>query len=139
MRAQYCPGQWEETSPLLLLRRPLSSRVPQLILDIRGHCLPVGDDDPDTILKITSYARAAHLKNLLNMSTIGGFGGRGMGQTCGVADPSQWMRMFGVDIDSRDTTELVRAAEAASSREISSLQPRLKRLFGRGAGEECCQ
>jgi hypothetical protein len=87
-------------------------------------------DDPETIIKITSRARAAHLKNLLNMSTMGTFGGRGMGQTCGAADPSQWMRMFGVDIDSRDTTELIRAAEAVSSQEISDLEPRLKKLFG---------
>jgi len=87
-------------------------------------------DDPETILKIGSYARAAHLKNFLNMATIGTFGGRGMGQTCGVADPSQWMRMFGVDIDSRDTTELIRAAEAVSEREVAELQPRLRKLFG---------
>jgi len=87
-------------------------------------------DDPETILKITSHARAAHLKNSLNMSTVGAFGGRGMGQTCGVADPSQWMRTFGVDIDSRDTTELIRKAEAVSEKEISALQPRLKKLFG---------
>lgn len=87
-------------------------------------------DEPDTILKITSYARAAHLKNFLNMSTIGTFGGRGMGQTCGVADPSQWMRMFGIDIDSRDTTELINAAQAVSAKEIAGLQPRLKKLFG---------
>jgi L-fucose isomerase-like protein len=87
-------------------------------------------DDSETILKVASYARAAHLKNLLNMSTIGAFGGRGMGQTCGVADPSQWMRMFGVDIDSRDTTELMREAAAVSTKEISRLQPRLKKLFG---------
>jgi L-fucose isomerase-like protein len=87
-------------------------------------------DDAETILKIASYARAAHLKNLLNMSTIGAFGGRGMGQTCGVADPSQWMRKFGVDIDSRDTTELMREAGAVSPKEISRVQPRLKKLFG---------
>ncbi len=87
-------------------------------------------DDSDTVLQIASYARAAHLKNLLNMSTLGTFGGRGMGQTCGVADPSQWMRMFGVDIDSRDTTELIREAEKVSAKEISELQPRLQKLFG---------
>jgi L-fucose isomerase-like protein len=86
--------------------------------------------DADTILKIVSYARAAHLKNSLNMSTMGTFGGRGMGQTCGVADPSQWMRMFGVDIDSRDTTELIRAAEKITAKEISDFEPRLKKLFG---------
>jgi L-fucose isomerase-like protein len=86
--------------------------------------------DPETIAKIVSYARAAHLKNFLNMSTIGTFGGRGMGQTCGVADPSQWMKMFGVDIDSRDTTDLIRAAENVDEKKIVALEPRLKKLFG---------
>ena len=90
-----------------------------------------GASDSETILKIVSYARAAHLKNMLNMSTIGTFGGRGMGQTCGVADPSQWMRMFGVDIDSRDTTELIQTADAVSAKEVSELEPRLEKLFGR--------
>ncbi len=47
--------------------------------------------DPKEIERIVSYCRAAAMKKRLNMSTIGTFGGRGMGQTCGVADPSQWM------------------------------------------------
>ena len=88
-------------------------------------------DDADTVSKIVSYARAAHLKNRLNLSTIGTFGGRGMGQTCGVADPSQWMRMFGIDIDSRDTAELVGTAQAITSDEIAKLKPRLEKLFGK--------
>ncbi len=88
-------------------------------------------EEPDAVNRIVSYARASHLKNLLNMSTVGIFGGRGMGQTCGVADPSQWMRMFGVDIDSRDTTELKQAAEKISASELDDLQPRLKQLFGK--------
>jgi len=87
-------------------------------------------DKADEIDKIVSYARASHLKNFLNMSTMGTFGGRGMGQTCGVADPSQWMKTFGVDIDSRDTTDLIRTAEQISEKEISALLPRLKKLFG---------
>jgi L-fucose isomerase-like protein len=87
-------------------------------------------DEADTVSKIVSYAQAAHMKNSLNMSTIGTFGGRGMGQTCGAADPSQWMRMFGVDIDSRDTTELIRTANEISEQELTALQPRLKQLFG---------
>lgn len=88
-------------------------------------------DDAQTIDKIVSYSRAAHLKNFLNLSTFGAFGGRGMGQTCGVADPSQWMRTFGVDIDSRDTTELIRCAEKIASPEITALSPRLQQLFGK--------
>jgi len=94
------------------------------------HKFVYGDaSDAHTIESIFSYARAAHLKNLLNLSVIGTFGGRGMGQTCGVADPSQWMRMFGVDIDSRDTTELMRAAGAVFTSEIEAFAPRLKQLF----------
>ena len=96
------------------------------------HKFVYGDSaDATTIESIVSYARAAHLKNLLNLSVIGTFGGRGMGQTCGVADPSQWMRMFGVDIDSRDTTELIRAADALSASEIKAVAPRLKQLFAK--------
>ncbi len=88
-------------------------------------------DDAAAVDQIVSYVRASHLKNWLNLSTLGAFGGRGMGQTCGVADPSQWMRVFGVDIDSRDTTELIRAADSIAPEEITALAPRLQRLFGK--------
>lgn len=87
-------------------------------------------NDAATIAQILSYAQASHMKNRLNLATIGSFGGRGMGQTCGVADPSQWMRMFGVDIDSRDTTELLRTAESISKARVRALAPRLGKLFG---------
>ncbi|MFA5865830.1 MAG: hypothetical protein WC975_14245 [Phycisphaerae bacterium] len=89
-----------------------------------------GANDPVEIGKIVSFCKAAHLKSLLNMSTVGTFGGRGMGQTCGGADPSQWMRVFGIDIDSRDTTELIRTAQSISETKIASLEPRLQKLFG---------
>lgn len=96
-----------------------------------AHRFVYGDiGEPDTVGRIVSYARAAHLKHALNMSTVGAFGGRGMGQTCGVADPSQWMRMFGVDIDSRDTTEIIRTAERISEAQLQTLQPRMEELFG---------
>jgi L-fucose isomerase-like protein len=53
-----------------------------------------------------------------------------MGQTCGVADPSQWMRVFGVDIDSRDTTELIETAKKITNDEINAVLPRIEKLFG---------
>lgn len=87
-------------------------------------------DDPAEVDRIASFCRAAHMKNWLNMSTIGAFGGRGMGQTCGAADPSQWMRTFGVDIDSRDTTELLRTAQEITDEELAALKPRIEQLFG---------
>jgi len=86
-------------------------------------------DDPAEIARIVSYCRASHERNILNMSTIGVFGGRGMGQTCGVADPSQWMKVFGVDIDSRDTTELLETARAVADREITGARRRIQKLF----------
>ena len=96
-----------------------------------AHRFVYGDiKDADTVARIVSYARAAHLKNSLNLSTIGAFGGRGMGQTCGAADPSQWMRVFGIDIDSRDTTELIRTAECIPAAQVEALHPRLRQLFG---------
>ena len=94
------------------------------------------NEDPKEISKIVSYCRASQIKNTLNMSTIGVFGGRGMGQTCGVADPSQWMRMFGIDIDSRDTTELLRTAEEISDKEIEKARTRIQSFFAESIPED---
>ncbi len=88
-------------------------------------------EEDDQIDKIVSYCKGSHLKNMLNMSTIGAFGGRGMGQTVGVADPSQWMKVFGIDIDSRDTTKLIKTAESITKEEIDNVLPRIKALFGK--------
>ena len=87
--------------------------------------------DTAEVERIVSYCQAAHIKNRLNQATLGTFGGRGMGQTCGAADPSQWMKMFGVDIDSRDTTELIRTATEITGSELDALQPRIRELFGK--------
>jgi len=86
-------------------------------------------DDPREIARIVSYCRGSAMKNRLNLSTIGAFGGRGMGQTCGVADPSQWMKVFGVDIDSRDTTEIIRTAQSLSQEEVAEARRRIQPLF----------
>jgi L-fucose isomerase-like protein len=87
-------------------------------------------DDPAEVDQVAHFCRAAHMRNWLNMSTIGTFGGRGMGQTCGAADPSQWMKRFGVDIDSRDTTELIRMAGQVQQAELDAIEARVRQLFG---------
>lgn len=91
---------------------------------VYGSC-----EDPKEIERITSYCRASAMKKRLNMSTLGTFGGRGMGQTCGVADPSQWMKMFGIDIDSRDTTELLKTANEITKPEIIAARKRIQKFF----------
>jgi L-arabinose isomerase len=85
--------------------------------------------DPAEVARIVSYCRASHEKNRLNMSTLGVLGGRGMGQTCGVADPSQWMRAFGVDIDSRDTGELLKIAQAITPDELKKARMEVQGNF----------
>lgn len=85
--------------------------------------------------RIISYIRASAVKNRINMTTMMSFGGRGMGQTCGVADPSQWMKIFGVDIDSRDTVELIEIAEQVSDAQIQEIYQKVERKF-RGLPEK---
>ncbi len=87
--------------------------------------------DPGEVEKVVSYCRASAMKNRLNMNTIGTFGGRGMGQTCGAADPSQWMKMFGIDIDSRDTSELLETAKKITKAEIADAKKKIQGLFSK--------
>jgi hypothetical protein len=94
------------------------------------HCSVYGaSDDASTIDRIMAYCRANHVKNQLNMSTAGVFGGRGLGQTTGAADPSQWMKVFGVDIDSRDTTQLIETARQITQDELNKAKADLQPLF----------
>ncbi|MDO9542944.1 MAG: hypothetical protein Q7J98_11575 [Kiritimatiellia bacterium] len=86
-------------------------------------------DEPAAVKRIVAYCRASAVKCSLNMSTFGAFGGRGMGQTCGVCDPSQLMKTFGMDIDSRDTTELIRTAEAVSASELKAARQKIQKYF----------
>jgi len=85
--------------------------------------------DADVVSRIVSLCRASHEKNRLNMSTMGAFGGRGMGQSCGVADPSQWMKFFGLDIDSRDTTELIETAKKITPQEVKQARKEIQPYF----------
>jgi hypothetical protein len=86
-------------------------------------------DDATDVERIASYCRGSAMKARLNLTTAGAFGGRGMGQSCGAVDPSQWMRTFGVDIDSRDTTELIGTANAITDKQIAEARQRIGKLF----------
>ena len=119
--------------------RPVGGLVMQGAMKEIGlqHRFVYGDHkDPKEINRVVSYCRGSAMKNVLNMSTIGTFGGRGMGQTCGAADPSQWMRMFGIDIDSRDTTELLDTAKAVTDAEIQAARKRIQKLFSEPMPED---
>ena len=87
-------------------------------------------DDNETVERVVSFSRACALRNNLNMMTIGAFGGRGMGLTCGCADPSQWMRVFGVDIDSRDCNDIITQCDKITLERVQEVKEKLiKPLF----------
>jgi L-fucose isomerase-like protein len=77
--------------------------------------------DMDVVKKVANFCKASALKKSMELTTLRAFGGRGMGQTCGVADPSQWMRTFGIDIDTRDTQELVEIAKGFDQKEVDKV------------------
>ncbi|MBT3319139.1 MAG: hypothetical protein HN948_01020 [Clostridia bacterium] len=85
--------------------------------------------DKKDVERIVNYCTASALVNTLNMTTVASFGGRGMGQNCGVADPSQWTKTFGMDIDSRDTTQLIETAKGISKEAVEEYRQSLTQWF----------
>ncbi|MDD3998069.1 MAG: hypothetical protein PHH86_10210 [Sphaerochaetaceae bacterium] len=85
--------------------------------------------DTESVDKVVWYCKASAMVQHLNLSTVCSFGGRGMGQNCGVADPSQWTKKFGIDIDSRDTLELIDAAKSIHDDEVEELRLSLSKWF----------
>ena len=80
-----------------------------------------GVNDPANVQHVVNYCMVSALKKSMELTTLRAFGGRGMGQTCGVADPSQWMKTFGIDIDSRDTFELIETAKSIPQAEVDKM------------------
>lgn len=90
-------------------------------------------DNARDVKAVYNYCMASAVKNRINLTTLMAFGGRGMGQTCGVADPSQWMKTFGIDIDSRDTYELLETAKAIDEKEVNDLFDQIDKRFNQPA------
>jgi len=89
----------------------------------------------DEAWRVASYCKASALRQRIDMTTLMAFGGRGMGQTCGVADPSQWMRVFGIDIDSRDTYELLETAKNITAAKVEQAYDMIAERFTAPAGK----
>lgn len=81
------------------------------------------------VKRVANYCKASALKKSMEMTTLMAFGGRGMGQTCGVADPSQWMKVFGIDIDTRDTYELIKTANDITQDEVEKAYGAISESF----------
>ncbi len=68
-------------------------------------------EDDKTLQRVVSFLRAATAVNRLRGETFGLFGGRPMGMYTAVADPDQWQKLFGIDVEHTDQWEIVREAE----------------------------
>ncbi len=78
----------------------------------RRHGRAWGDiSDPEVMGRVRAWIGAGSALARLRGSTFGRFGGRPMGMYTATADPAQWMRQFGVDVEEIDQLEIVRRAE----------------------------
>ncbi len=117
------PAVLQLKKPVLLLGNDRSFKTSSLVgmlaaggaLDQVGfrHKRLMGNlDDPKIKKQIISFMRAAYAQQTLRGQRFGLFGGRSLGMVTATADPSQWLREFGVDIVHVDQSMIVFKAEA---------------------------
>jgi L-fucose isomerase len=70
--------------------------------------------------QVNAYLNAAGVLANLRGKRLGLFGGRSLGILTAVADPAQWLRLFGVDIEYFDQLEIVRLAQSLAAETVQS-------------------
>lgn len=111
--------------PFLLIG-PQDARYPGLggLLGAGGALSQVGIDhqrlwvnldDPDLPTQVLQFARAGAAVNRLRGQVYGLIGGRSLGMYTGASPSEGWTRLFGVDVDHVDQSEILRRAHLASA------------------------
>ena len=86
-------------------------------IGLRYRKIPGDISEESTRVELLRFLRAVDVSQGLEGSTFGCIGGRSLGISSGAADPAQWERLFGVDIEHVDQYEIVvRAAEASQDK-----------------------
>jgi L-fucose isomerase len=107
--------------PILLLgnNRPETSSMVGMLgaggaLDQIGrqHFRQFGHSTETSRQQVRAFVRAATTLDQLHGQTLVLFGGRSLGIFTAVADPAQWQRIFGVDLQYVDQGEIITRAEA---------------------------
>jgi L-fucose isomerase len=84
----------------------------------------VGDIGDDAIYaRVATWVRAAGAVAALRGQTFGLVGGRPMGMYTATADPAQWLKIFGVDVEHIDQGELVRLAPTIPDEKVEAALP----------------
>ncbi|MFH1616504.1 MAG: hypothetical protein ABIG61_15625 [Planctomycetota bacterium] len=82
-----------------------------------------GDITDDSVVdQLLNYIKALNSAAELKGMTFGCLGGRSLGISTGTADPAQWERIFGVDIEHIDQLEIVKRAENVCQVEVESIK-----------------
>lgn len=74
--------------------------------------------DPAVLGRVLAFVRAGSALHRLKGETFGLFGGRPMGMYTAVANPDDWMKLFGIDIEHIDQWQIVQRAHGASEEEV---------------------
>jgi L-fucose isomerase len=91
----------------------------------------VGDIGDDAIYaRVATWVRAAGAVAALRGQTFGLVGGRPMGMYTATADPAQWLKIFGVDVEHIDQGELVRLAPTIPDEKVEAAFAWLERHIG---------
>ena len=77
-------------------------------------------EDPVIFARVQSFVRAAGAVSRLRGQTFGLVGGRPMGMYTATADPAQWLKIFGVDVEHIDQGEIVRLAPEVPEATVES-------------------
>jgi L-fucose isomerase len=92
----------------------------------------LGDiDEPETRGKIRNFAKACHTIDQLSRSSYCLLGGRSIGIGTGVADPAQWQKLFGIEFDHCDQSEIIRRAEEISEQRVETYRRWLTKYIGK--------
>jgi len=78
-------------------------------------------EEDNNVKKVVSYAKAASVVSKLRGMTYGLIGGRAMGMYTAVVDPSYWLKVFGIDIDHVDQSEILRLSKKISEKRVDKL------------------
>jgi len=77
-------------------------------------------EDEEVLEKVMAFIRAVTTVKRLKGESFGLFGGRPMGMYTAVANPDQWRKDFGIDVEHIDQMEIVRRSLLVSPKKVNS-------------------
>jgi len=83
------------------------------------HFRAAGDvNDPSVFKKLDDFAKCAHVVSSLKGMTYGLFGGRSLGMYSSTVSMQDWQKLFGIDVEQVDESEIVRLADTIPEEEV---------------------